>query len=208
MLNGNLKTPLRVNKIRYLIHNTCPFDSVVTIIAIAYIDSDPYKDFVKTHKNVLLEFCKNLAVGVPHFDIYTERLNILKEIFKEELGITEIRVINAQCNVLFVCTSLLKSVPSTTEFIYCQNIPACAVKQYGCPTIILKLSDAFGNLENDLKNYSQETYVECNKCKNMALSKKEFGQHLIIETDCYSEKQSYTLNEFPAEVNIGRTLYV
>lgn len=206
LLNGNLKTPLRINKTRYLIHNTCPFDSVVIIVAIAYIESDSYKEFVKEQKNVFLEFCKNLAMGVPHFDVYKERLNILKEIFEEEQGITEIRVINAQCNVLFVCTSLLKNVPSTIEFINCQNIPACAVKQYVCPTIILRLSNGFESLENDLKNYSQEKFVECNECKNLALRKKEFGQHLIIETDYYSEKQSYTLSEFPTEVNVDGTL--
>jgi len=47
LLNGNLKTPLWMNKKRYLISNTCPFDSVAFIITIAYTDSNLYKEFVE-----------------------------------------------------------------------------------------------------------------------------------------------------------------
>lgn len=65
---------------------------------------------------------------VLYFDVYRESLNIHKRIFEKEPGITEIRLINAEYNVFFICTSLLKNVPSTTEFFNCQNIPPCTVK--------------------------------------------------------------------------------
>jgi len=83
LLNGNLKTPLRMNKKRYLISNTCPFDSVAFIITIAYTDSNIYKEFIEKQRNTVLRFCKNLASGVPRLDIYKERINILKELLQK-----------------------------------------------------------------------------------------------------------------------------
>jgi len=44
-----------------------------------------------------------LASGVPRLDIYKERINILKELFIEDQGVTDVALINAECNVfLFV----------------------------------------------------------------------------------------------------------
>jgi len=36
LINGNMKTPIKLNKKRYLVANICPFDSVCFIIAMAY----------------------------------------------------------------------------------------------------------------------------------------------------------------------------
>lgn len=206
LLNGNLKTPLRMNKKRYLISNTCPFDSVAFIITIAYTDSNLYKEFIEKQTNTVLRFCKNLASGVPRLDIYKERINILKELFTEDQGVTDVALINTECNVLFICTSLLKDVPSAIEFINCPNLK-CASTKYACPTIILKFSNRFKDLENDLKKYIKEKVKECSKCNDvMAISKRELGQHLIIETDSFSENQTFILTEFPNEVNVEGNL--
>lgn len=206
LLNGNLKTPLRINKKRYLISNTCPFDSVTFIITLAYIDSNSYKKFVEEQTNRVLRFCKNLASGVSRIDIYTERINILKELFTVDQGVTDVTLINTECNVLFICTSLLKDVPSAIEFINCPNL-TCAPIKYASPTIILKFSNRFKNLENDLKLYIKEKVIECSKCNDvMAISMKELSKHLIIETDSYSENRIFVLTEFPTEVNIGGNL--
>lgn len=51
LINGNIITPLKISKQRYLLHNTCPFDSIAVIIAMAYIDNDQYKQFIDTEKN-------------------------------------------------------------------------------------------------------------------------------------------------------------
>jgi len=37
LLNDNMTTCLRVSN-RYMIHNTCPFDAVASVITMAYID--------------------------------------------------------------------------------------------------------------------------------------------------------------------------
>jgi len=39
LINGNLTTPVRISKSKYLVQNTCPFDSVESIIVMAYTDN-------------------------------------------------------------------------------------------------------------------------------------------------------------------------
>lgn len=51
LLNGNTTTPIRMNKNRYIVNNTCSFDSVSTVIAMAYLDNPFYKTFVDNSKN-------------------------------------------------------------------------------------------------------------------------------------------------------------
>jgi len=42
--NGNIQTPLIVSKKRFLLQNTCPFDSITVLIAIVYNDNEKYKN--------------------------------------------------------------------------------------------------------------------------------------------------------------------
>lgn len=55
-LNGNMTICLRVSNKIYIIHNTCPFDSVAAVITMAYIDYPQYRDFVDCNKNIFLKF--------------------------------------------------------------------------------------------------------------------------------------------------------
>ncbi|CAI6370090.1 unnamed protein product [Macrosiphum euphorbiae] len=70
LINGNMKTPIRVNKKRYLVSNTCAFDSVCILIAMAYTDSKDYQEFINKSHNELLTFCKDLAINGPSSIIY------------------------------------------------------------------------------------------------------------------------------------------
>jgi len=67
LLNGNMSTPLQINKNKFLIYNTCPFDSVAVIIAMAYTDIGSYKIFIDSNKS--------LALNGPNRQIYIDRLN-------------------------------------------------------------------------------------------------------------------------------------
>lgn len=59
LLNGNITTPLQISKQKYLIFNTCPFDSIAVIISMAYIANTRYKGFIESKENDLLQFCKD-----------------------------------------------------------------------------------------------------------------------------------------------------
>lgn len=134
-----------MNKKLCIVNNIYPFNSFSSIVVRAQIDNYSYKEVVEKQNNVFLKFCKNLA----HFNTFKERLNILKDIFEGEKGVIEIILINEECNVLFVYTSLLKDVQSINEYIHCQNLKYPSI-QYVTSTIIMKLSNRFGNLENNL----------------------------------------------------------
>lgn len=54
-----MSTPLQINKNKFLIYNTCPFDSVAVIIAMAYTDIRSYKMFIDSNENKMLLFCKS-----------------------------------------------------------------------------------------------------------------------------------------------------
>jgi hypothetical protein len=80
LINGNMKTPIKINKKRYLVSNTCAFDSVCIILAIAYTDSKHYQEYMKKCSNELLIFYEELVKNGPSSIIYKKRISILKTI--------------------------------------------------------------------------------------------------------------------------------
>lgn len=194
-----MKTPIIINKKRYLVSNTCAFDSVCILIAMAYTDSKDYQKFINKSDNALLTFSKDLAINGPSPIIYKKRLGILKTIFQEDLGITDVVVINAECNVLHIITTLMKTNPSTTNIKTCSN-NNCEVKEHISPTIILKLADGFSSLQKNLQQYCEDKNIKCFDCQNNAVSKRTLHEHLFIETDMYDELTALT--DYPIEIII------
>lgn len=94
LLNGNMKTPIRMNKKRYLLSNTCAFNSVTILITMAIIDSELYKQFSTKNGNKFLTFCNELAKHGISVIIYKQRLEMLKNIFKQDIGMTDVTSIN------------------------------------------------------------------------------------------------------------------
>jgi len=60
--------------------------------------------------------------------MYKKRLGILNKIFQEDLGITDVVVINAECNVLNIISTLMKTDPSNTNIKTCSK-NNCGVKE-------------------------------------------------------------------------------
>lgn len=136
LINGNKATPIILSKKRFLVQNTCPFDAVAVLIAIAYTDIPTYQKYIDENiNNDFLQFCKNLATTGPTHSIYKNRVSLLQNIFKVDTGVTDIRLIDATCNVNFIVTSYLKNVPSATESIMCSKCSTSKV--FYNPTIIL-----------------------------------------------------------------------
>lgn len=135
--NGNIQTPLTISKKRFLLQNTCPFDSITVLIAIAYNENEKYKNYLNNSTNDLLKFCKKLATEPVSRNTYISRLSLLRNIFQEDTGITDISLIDARCNVNFIATSFLKESPSAEEHRQCTNKKCTNSKNISSPTIIL-----------------------------------------------------------------------
>lgn len=65
LINGNIATPLHVAEKRFLVINTYPFDALDVILTIAYTNIPLYKQYIDTCKQMMLKFCKNLAILGP-----------------------------------------------------------------------------------------------------------------------------------------------
>jgi hypothetical protein len=204
ILNGNTTTPIRMDKKRFIVNNTCPFDSVAVVIAMAYLDNPLYKEFIDNNNNQFLEFCKKLVTTNTSAIIQKERLKILKSIFKENTGITGVTVIDSTCNVLFIVTSLLKDAPSANENIICTH-KNCenGNRKVSCPTIILRLKDGFKNLENSLQQYISTKLYTCVVCEGTTSSSKTLNEHLFIETDVLADKTKFKLTDIPLELQVN-----
>jgi len=147
-----------------------------------------------------LLLCEELAKNGPSSIIYKQHLSILKTIFSNNSGLNDIVLINAECNVLHIINVLLKNIPSATQMITCSN-NSCVVKEFGSPTIIVKLSNNFLNLQKDLKQYCKEITIECTECGHNSVSKRKLHEHLFIETDMYEALTMLT--DFPLEVEVN-----
>lgn len=121
LLNGNIGTSLHLKKKQFLVTNTCAFDALAVVIAVAYVDNQTYRTFIDLNKNEMLGFCKNLAIHNPTKQTYIKRLELLVKIFKEEKSISRVHLIDARCNVTLLITKLLHDTPSAMENIKCKN---------------------------------------------------------------------------------------
>lgn len=128
ILNGNTTTPVRLGKEKYIVYNTCAFDSVVVILSMAYIDIPSYKYFVDGNANELLTFSKQLAIKSSCRSMYNTRVSIIRQIFHEDEGIINLKVIDARCNVSFIIINLMKNAPSSIEDIVCSKMDCTYTK--------------------------------------------------------------------------------
>jgi len=208
LINGNIGTPLHVAKQRYIVMNTCPFDALAVIITMAYTDFKTYTAFVDSSENNMLRFCKSLALYGPTKKTYTDRLELLKPIFKSSDDISRIKVIDAQCNVAFIATKLLVNAPSAIEKIRCTT-DGCNNnnRDIESATLILTFKDV-KNLQKSLDNYTKEQVYECGYCYKLLSSRRTVMNHLLIETDTLPENQIIPLSMFPTQLEAENVKYV
>jgi len=199
LINGNSTTTVKIDKHKYLIHNTCQFDSVSAIIIMAYIDNLRYKQFTNDSENSFLKFCINLAINGTSIKSYCDRGTLIKTFFTENTGFTVIKLINTECNVIFIVTSLLKNEPSEKEYISCLNVNCVNYsKIISCPSI--SLTDGFKSLECSLSNYTYSNEYECTVCNEVIKSFRHLQNHLFIETNVYADQSKFLLDNFPVNI--------
>ncbi|VVC40048.1 Hypothetical protein CINCED_3A005355 [Cinara cedri] len=206
LLNGNMSTCVRVSNKKYFVINTCSFDSIAAMISMAYLDHNQYKKYIDSVSNDFLTFCKNIAKKGTTRQTYVSRLLLLKTIFSTDKGITEVKLIDAKCNVLHIITQLLKNTPSATERRICSNTKCMNAKDTMkfSPTIILKFSYDFENLERSLVDYTAPMFSECSVCHGILTSRRTLNKHLFIETDFFNNEE-FALTDFPQTCKINNS---
>lgn len=176
------------------------------LIAIAYNENEKYKNYMNNSNNDLLKFCIKLATEPVSKNTYISRLSLLRKIFQEDTGITDISLIDARCNVNFIATSFLKESPSAEEYRQCSNKKCKISKKMSSPTILLHQEQHdLTRLENSLMSYVVGRSSNCmdTKCNGILKEFRLLQDHIFIETDVFTETKDYMLMNIPVHLNIN-----
>lgn len=181
IFNGNIASQCKIKSEIYIATNTCPFDSVVVAITVAYNDYPYYRDFIDNTENQFLKFAKNLAKSGATNALYKNRIELLRLYFEISEVYQKVNVINSECNITKIIDTYLKQSPSAIESLVCNE---CAHETTSSsPTIILPLKNTLSDLEHLFSSYIEPKYSVCKKCKGTKKSERALGNHIFIETD-------------------------
>lgn len=121
ILNGNISPLCNYNKNTYVLNNTCPFDSILVVTAVSYVDYRQYASFIDRSKNECLNLAKDIGLNGSSKLSYRKRLILLMPYFDISLSIPTVHTLNAECNVLKVIQDYMKQDPSSTQIAKCSN---------------------------------------------------------------------------------------
>lgn len=213
LMNGNLTSIVSMGKKRYIVNNTCAFDSVTVIISRAYTDNNVYKEFVDKSSDTFLTFCKTVASRSTR-NIYKDRLQLIKKIFNKYDEESGLNIINAECNVNWLICQLFQELPSANDHIRCSNKKckdANKFKYYR--TIILDSQDLenIKNLEKLLLEYTEDKHYTCRQlsCNGKVFSKKNLNNHIFLEMDQIEiDTNKFTMANIPQEICVNNERYI
>lgn len=217
--NGNLTTPCSLKKKKYIVNNTCAFDSLVFGIAIAYTDFPSYRRYIDLSENEFLHFVKDIVYHGSSKKSYNYRLRLLYNLFESINCVNNVYLINANCNVNFMINELIKDVPICIEQISCSN-NKCRNhnKNRSSPTVILSptegmriITEGISCLSDIMINFPIATTNICmlqsndTPCNGTKTVKKNLQEHIFIELDAlvYGDNIiTSQITDIPIKINI------
>ncbi|VVC26368.1 Hypothetical protein CINCED_3A002251 [Cinara cedri] len=201
LLNGNLSSIVNIDEQKCNINNTCAFDSIATFISRAFLDNSAYTNFVDANSSSeFLNFCKSIAFRDSAHNLNLQPVKILKRIFNEDSGVSNLKINNCECNIMKVICDLFKEYPSAKDHIQCsnnscKNTNTCRNNS----TIILdvKKLEHLKNLEGTVKEYAKLRMYNCGRCSEKVVAKRVLSRYLFIETDQVERTSQFTIADFP-----------
>lgn len=169
----------------YVLSNTCAFDSVIQILAVAYCDSDKYETFVneKKNKNTLWHLVFALLRDGLTVQTYRKRAKILKQYYPGEPmvnGVVSLSVEQAVDNLL------IKLLVEDESVEVVQSCSLCGYKieekkQY--LTVCVPERNITKRLLNNLLNTEikyQFNSINCKTCSRKMIATPKFGNHIFF----------------------------
>lgn len=215
ILNGNIAPLCKYNKKTYVVSNTCPFDSVIVSIAVAYIDYEKYASFINETNNEFLNLAKELGLHGSSKSTYNQRLKLLLPYFDISTCIPTVNTLNVECNVIKVVQDYIKDNPSSTHTTMCSNTE-CSVENRtrNSATIILNNinkihTKGFSYLQNLLQRYLLSKTMPClqKNCYGIISRSINLGNHIFIEADTLSLNSttySCLLSDIPVKMDLNQ----
>lgn len=197
--NGNKFTdPIIVNNQKYIITNTCAFDSIVEILTASAKESEEYFEHCKKSINATCNFISFLIENKKEDCVYLKRCSILKD-FKDPsrantnrqktVGVKSLEVVETvSCfsNILDMWSYLMIHEPSAFR------ISKCLCGYEGIEEIPYLRINHKNVLDKGFKAFSSSILSEgiciqgCsnNDCNSLSQSVElKYNSHIIIETD-------------------------
>lgn len=197
IFNGNIASQCKIKSLIYIATNTCPFDSVVVAITVAYNDYPYYKLYIDQTENQFLSFAKKLAKGGATNVLYKDRIELLRLHFEISEVYQKVNVINSECNETKIIEKYLKQSPSAIGNTRCNECGHETTRP--SPTIILQFNNSLTDLNQLFSAYIEPKYSVCKECNGTKKSEKTPGNHIFIETDIVENPSK--LNEIPKVLN-------
>lgn len=157
--NGNLCPSISEKNVKYVIQNTCGFDSIFYILASATIHN-LFRQVIESSSTKVYEFLKLFLKTDSSKSTYRKRAELLRDIepFVSE-NVSGVIVINTVSNISYLCEQLVKenfSYSLNKICIKCENV----VESKGTilPINIAILNQfGYGKLQNAIDEYPHFT---------------------------------------------------
>lgn len=163
--NGNICESIKHGKVRFVVINTCGFDSVVQLFSAACIH-ETFHD-----KGV----CKL---------IYRQRATLLRKIdYLVSENTSNVVTINALSNVCNLCEFFFKGDPSCTLIKTCDNCKKTTTRNL----ILFNLdfqtiqSHGYNTIAQAIQNYTTSNHKKCEECGENVKLTVNYHSHLLIE---------------------------
>lgn len=209
IVNGNLCKPAIIDNKKYIIYNTCPFDSLLSSVVMTYIESNKYRELVdeKATKNQFLAICREVAHHKCNSIIYQKRAQILMEIFRTSKNLTDIYTVFSECNISNMTEKLLIENPSSIEKRICLHCNS--TKTFENILIIISinyqqkiLKEGIHHLPGAVCDYMNINKRICGQCDKKEFQiTKELQVTIRIETDWIAE--NCALADIPMELVVN-----
>lgn len=182
--NGNLCLSISEKNVKYVVQNTCGFDSIFHILASATIHN-LFRQVIESSSTKVYEFLKLFLKTGSSKSTYRKRAELLRDIehFVSE-NVSGVIVINTVSNISYLCEQLFKenfSYNLNKTCMKCENV----VERKGTilPINIAVLNQfGYGKLQNAIDEYIHTLHKNCKKCSSDLNINIKYGNVIFIET--------------------------
>jgi len=182
--NGNLCPTIAEKNIKYVVYNTCGFDSIFHILASASIHNS-FRQVIESSSTNVFQFLKLFLKTGSSKLTYRKRAEMLREIkhFVSK-DVFSVIVIDALSTISYLCEQLFKEDFSYYENKTCTKCENVIERKGTILSINIDILKQFGyeHLQNAIDDYAHTLNKKCKKCNSDFNINIEYGTIIFIET--------------------------
>jgi len=219
--NGNLSEfkSIKLDGENFVLSNTCAFDSIVQILAVAYCDSNEYATFVLKKKNesTLWHLIFALHRDSVTIQTYKKRAKILKQLYPGEPMINGITLLSVEQAADSMLIKLLQNEESVEIIEKCTSCNHEKIEKKQCITVCVSEKNPTKRQIEYLLNFEinnlQQSF-RCKFCSKVFDLILKFGHHIFFilinlnnSMDTQFTDTNLQLKNIPKSLTVSDTEY-